>query len=127
MKKLHLIGGLGALVLIFITYYFLVRLEVLNPVSFNNPSWVKDLIKKEKSGLATNPPTSLFKCIYNNQKVYYLPSHCCDFPSVVYDNKGNVICSPDGGFTGKGDGKCADFLDTKKNCVIVWEDKRHAK
>jgi hypothetical protein len=56
--------------------------------------------------------------------VYYVPSKCCDVPSVLYDSAGAVVCSPDGGITGKGDGRCTDFFDARRDEVVVWRDPR---
>ena len=49
---------------------------------------------------------------------------CCDFYSDLYDNKCNLIAHPDGGFTGKGDGKIKDFRKEATNEKLVWEDSR---
>jgi hypothetical protein len=57
---------------------------------------------------------------YNNQKVYLVTMPCCDFFNPVYDSTGKLICSPTGGFTGRGDGKCADFGEKGKRVKLVW-------
>ena len=88
------------------------------------PNWVKDLIEKEKMQEVSNPPASFTRCVFKNQVVYYLPSRCCDIPSILYDENGNSICAPDGGFTGKGDGRCPDFFKERKNCEVIWKDYR---
>ena len=123
MKKILLIGVLGT-ILFYITYSLFVFKKTGNYIPTNNPSWVYDLINKEEGGSVANPPASLSKCIYQNQNVYYLPPRCCDIPGIVYNDKGDIFCSPGGGITGRGDGKCVDFFDTRKNCVIIWQDTR---
>lgn len=90
-------------------------------------SWIEELIKKEESAPAANPPASLTRCSYKNQVVYYLPPRCCDVPSTLYDEEGKIICHPDGGFTGKGDGKCPDYSNQKSNCTVIWRDTRTAR
>jgi len=40
---------------------------------------------------------------------------CCDIPSVLYDTAGTVVCAPDGGFIGRGDGRCPDFISQRSN------------
>lgn len=90
----------------------------------NEPDWVQELIQKEINEPAANPPASLSRCIYKGDIVYYIPPRCCDIPSTLYSEEGDVICSPDGGFTGFGDGKCADFFDEKKDCEVIWKDTR---
>jgi hypothetical protein len=44
--------------------------------------------------------------------------------SVLYDSSGNIICAPDGGFTGKGDGKCTDFFSGRAKELLIWKDAR---
>ena len=46
---------------------------------------------------------------------------CCDFFNEVYDDKCKLLGSPDGGFTGKGDGKLPDFFKEAKNEKLIWE------
>ena len=45
---------------------------------------------------------------------------CCDFFNEVYDDKCNYLGAPDGGFTGKGDGKIPDFFEEAKSEKLVW-------
>jgi hypothetical protein len=56
--------------------------------------------------------------------VYFLPQRCCDIMGVLYRADGSVMCRPDGGFTGTGDGRCPDFFVERKNERIVWRDAR---
>ncbi len=46
------------------------------------------------------------------------------FLSTLYNENCNVICSPDGGLTGSGDGQCSDFFDTRTDEKLIWEDVR---
>ena len=69
-----------------------------------NPASVDKLIKQYESDPVGNPPQSIWSYEYNGQVVYFVPAQCCDQYSTLYDAGGNVICTPDGGFTGKGDG-----------------------
>lgn len=88
------------------------------------PDWLKELIAREEIGKVANPPASIWKCIYKSQIVYYLPSRCCDITSVLFTEKGDPICHSDGGLTGRGDEKCPDFFQERKNCELVWKDSR---
>lgn len=87
-------------------------------------SWLKKLITEQEGGPVSNPPASLTQCEYKNQTVYYLPPRCCDIGSILYSENGSVICSPDGGFTSGGDGRCPDFFETRQNCKTIWKDSR---
>jgi hypothetical protein len=57
-------------------------------------------------------------------KVYYSPPKCCDIPSILIDTNCNFLCSPGGDITGGGDGLCTDFLSTRTDEILVWEDPR---
>ena len=126
MKKTYILIVLVISVILICVYIYqnLPKQDASNKQDKQNPSFVQDLITQEESGLVANPPASLTKCVYKNQIVYYLPSRCCDISSVLYNEDGDVICSPDGGFTGGGDGRCTDFFEERKNCEVIWKDSR---
>ena len=88
------------------------------------PLCIVQKIEAIKADNVWNPPGSVWRYDYNGKKVYYIASRCCDIPSILYDEQCNVICSPDGGFTGKGDGKCQDFFQKRKNEKLIWKDDR---
>ncbi len=68
-------------------------------------------------------PQSVTSYSYKEQTVYYMVSPCCDRYNVVYDSACNVLGYPDGGYTGKGDGKMTDFKDETTNEKLIWEKK----
>lgn len=68
----------------------------------------------------TNRPEFVARYDYNGAIVYYIPPRCCDIYSELYDAGGVLLCHPDGGITGGGDGRCTDFLDRRRNEEIVW-------
>ena len=98
---------------------------VLLPDSESQPEWVSKLIQELESEPLANPPAFLARYLYHGQVVYFLPQRCCDIPSVLWDAEGTVLCSPDGGITGEGDGKCPDFHKEKSDEVIIWRDPRN--
>jgi len=111
------------------TYFVLTIIVVLlagcaQASQSGNPAWVDQLIRNFLADPVGNPPLSIWSYQYNGQSVYFVPAHCCDIASVVYDSQGAVLCSPDGGITGKGDGKCPDFLITRTNEQLIWQDNR---
>ena len=89
-----------------------------------NPEWVDQLIKQFKSEPVGNPPQSIWRYEYHGQIVYFVPAQCCDMFSTLYDANGNVICAPDGGITGQGDGRCTDFISQRTGEKLIWEDPR---
>jgi len=88
------------------------------------PAFVQKLIKQYKEEEKQNPPRAIYSYTYQKKTVYYVPAICCDFFSDLYDSSGKLIAHPDGGFTGKGDGKAADFADTRSNEKLLWKDNR---
>ena len=89
--------------------------------------WLNQLIQEIQQAEPANPPAKIYRYTYNNQEVYYLTGRCCDIPSRLYDMEGNIICEPDGGITGRGDGRCTDFFEKRSNETLIWEDKREQK
>ena len=90
------------------------------------PVWVQELVKQEEAQPPANPPARLDKCSYKGKTTYYLPPRCCDIESSLFNEEGKEICSPDGGETGHGDGRCPDFYfgQTPAECKTIWKDER---
>ena len=89
-----------------------------------SPVWVTALIGQLQAEPAANPPAFVAQYDYKGQNVYFVPQRCCDIMSTLYALDGAVICHPDGGLSGKGDGLCADFLADRRNERIIWRDSR---
>ncbi|AXE19522.1 hypothetical protein DR864_18150 [Runella rosea] len=90
----------------------------------DTPACIKEKIEQMKKDAVTNPPREVWQYTFNNQTVYYIPPMCCDVFSELYDAQCNLICHPDGGITGMGDGKCPDFFEKRKNEKLIWRDDR---
>lgn len=71
---------------------------------WGTPNCINDKIKQILAEGVWNPPAKIYSYQYSGRKVYYFPPRCCDIPSTLYDDNCNVICHPDGGYTGGGDG-----------------------
>lgn len=89
----------------------------------DTPGCISDKIEAIAEGDPWNPTAKIYSYQYNGETVYYFPAHCCDVPSKVYDSNCNLICSPDGGLTGSGDGLCNDFFSTRTDEKLIWEDE----
>jgi len=61
----------------------------------------------------------IYSYTYRDQTVYYFPPQCCDIPSVLFDRNCNIICNPDGGWTGGGDGRCPDFFEERTDEQLI--------
>src|SRR5688500_14103807 len=88
------------------------------------PAFVARLIATYEAEPVANPPRSIWRYDYRGSAVYYVPPVCCDVPSALYDTTGTAICSPDGGLTGRGDGRCPDFFERRTGEALVWRDPR---
>lgn len=71
-----------------------------------------------------NPPAIVAEYQYKGRKVYYIPPAAGDQMSALYDESCALICRPDGGITGMGDGKCAGFPEERSEEKIIWKDER---
>ncbi|MEJ0103014.1 MAG: hypothetical protein WDO19_10840 [Bacteroidota bacterium] len=88
------------------------------------PACIRKKIDDIKAEAKWNPPAEVNEYMYNGQHVFLFSSNCCDQYIMLYDGSCNYICAPSGGFTGKGDGKCADFNEKAKHLKLVWKDTR---
>jgi hypothetical protein len=103
----------------------ILQAETCKKEDFKNvPLCILQKIEIMKAENVANPAASVWQYEYNGQIVYFIPQSCCDIPSSLYDAKCNLICSPDGGFTGKGDGKCKDFFEKRTKEKLIWKDER---
>ena len=90
----------------------------------DNPAWLGALVAQIQSEPVTNPPSSIVRYRYKGGTVYFRPSRCCDVFGDLYDSNGVLICHPDGGITGAGDGRCADFATARSGGQVIWADSR---
>ncbi len=95
-----------------------------NPTLRAVPECVQDLITKFTAEKMQNPPRKIYAYTYKGQTVYYVPAICCDFYSDLYDGNCTLIGHPDGGITGRGDGKLPDFTKERSDEIVIWEDER---
>jgi hypothetical protein len=68
-------------------------------------------------------PRRVVEYVYNGKKVYYVVAPCCDQFNELYDANCNKMGNPDGGFTGRGDGKFPDFAEKRTKERIVWKNE----
>jgi uncharacterized protein DUF6970 len=92
--------------------------------STDRPAWLQTLIAQIASEPVTNPPSSIIRYQYRGATVYYRAARCCDVFADLYNESGTLICHPDGGIAGNGDGKCADFLASRTDEQVIWTDSR---
>ena len=88
------------------------------------PVWLQRHIQGILAERKRNPIIRITRYKYNGETVYYESAPCCDQQSSLYDAKGQVLCHPEGGLTGRGDGRCGNFDKRKTDPELVWEDPR---
>jgi hypothetical protein len=88
------------------------------------PPFVQQLIVQFESSPVTSPPASIWRFRYRDRVVFYVPPSCCDVAGELFDESGTLLCGPDGGITGRGDGRCPDFFDERSEELRVWADSR---
>jgi hypothetical protein len=82
---------------------------------------VPEVVRELAASHAASDVRAIWRFRVNGTTVYYAQSECCDRVNVLYDQDGAVICAPDGGIAGIGDGKCPDFLKKASRGVLIWE------
>ena len=89
------------------------------------PPWLVRLIEEHASQTVANPPVRIVRQEYESGVFYYVPPRCCDIWSDLFDAEGSLVCHPDGGITGGGDGQCPDLGELIRE-EIVWRDERRS-
>lgn len=88
------------------------------------PDWLAKVIQQLEAEPFGSSPGYIARYEYYDKIVYYQPQRCCDIPSTLWNEQGDFLCSPDGGYFGRGDGRCPDFFQKRKNERIIWQDRR---
>ena len=84
------------------------------------PAWLIDKIKLIAKD-ETIPVGSHVIQLSNKKKKYYsLPVACCDQFVPLFDEEGKLLCHPEGGIAGNGDGKCKGLEKKLQKSKIVW-------
>ena len=91
------------------------------------PVCIQQKIDSIKQQPVWNPPAEINEYFYKDRTVYLISAPCCDQFSIAVDSNCNYVCAPSGGFTGRGDRKCVDFLEKAKYVQLIWKDERGKK
>ena len=110
----YLIGFFAVLALS-CSKYHQVETEVLLPACLQER--IEALAKDPSEG----SPVKVTLYTWQAQKVYYVVSPCCDKFNMVLDRQCQILGYPDGGYTGRGDGKMPDFFKEATDPKVVWE------
>ncbi len=109
-----------------VLFVFLFSAQRCNELQESQPDCVQSLIDQLKEQSVRNPPAKIIKYEIGHKTYYYIPPYCCDTYSDLYDDQCNLVCHPDGGFTGHGDGQCTELAGKISELAgkVIWEDKR---
>ncbi|GAB4017877.1 DUF6970 domain-containing protein [Spirosoma koreense] len=88
------------------------------------PDCLRAMVEQIRHQHTWSPPARVVQYVYQGKRVYFIPIRCCDIPSKLYDENCNLICFPNGGFAGRGDGQCTDFFAKRSDEKLIWEDTR---
>jgi hypothetical protein len=71
------------------------------------------------------PVVSIWEVSREGKPAYFFVAACCDRNNLLFDAGGQYICSPSGGHTGWGDGKCATPMDRETYAKFMWAHPLH--
>lgn len=87
------------------------------------PLCIIEIIQTIKNDAVRNPPGEVWKWVVGDDIYYYITSDCCDQYNYLLNESCEVVCAPDGGITGLGDGNCPDFNGAIEK-TRIWKDDR---
>lgn len=89
------------------------------------PSWLAVKIAQIEQLPVAQPARAIHRVEYQGRAAYLVTPTCCDIPAELYEESGQLICYPFGGFAG-GDGRCPG-VSAVPTSAPLWQDKRVAK
>jgi uncharacterized protein DUF6970 len=115
--------------LIIVTIIFLITGSILtsckeSDLDIDTPVCIENKIEEIIKNKVSNPPTQVWKWEADENTYYYITSNCCDQYNYLYTENCDIVCAPDGGITGNGDGNCPIF-NNEIIKTLVWEDHRN--
>jgi hypothetical protein len=84
------------------------------------PDCISKIIEAPQKQKLDKSPVQVDEYTYKGKRAFLLTAPCCDQYNMLYDENCNYLCSPSGGYTGKGDEKCPDFKDAEF-VRLVWK------
>jgi len=90
----------------------------------NIPNCIDSKITELKNAPVQNPLAEVWKWEENGTIYYYITSDCCDQYNYLYNENCEIVCAPDGGIIGSGDGNCPEFSSEVVK-TLLWKDDRN--
>jgi hypothetical protein len=91
------------------------------------PDWLKSRIAKMEATPKYAEATTIWKVTYKDEDAFLFIAPCCDQNNPLYSAAGVLLCSPNGGFSGRGYEKCPDAITPKTKFVVVWQKPEAGK
>jgi hypothetical protein len=87
------------------------------------PEWLRIRLADYDAQGAASAPRAVYAVAYGGGTAYYVQAGCCDQLDPLIDANGVLLCHPSGGFTGRGDEKCASKLPPADQRREVWRHR----
>lgn len=96
--------------------------EADEPTPNEVPACIQLLIGQGQDGQRNSSESyvAIYRYKYQKRYVYFGEADCCDQYNLLVDTHCQVLCAPNGGFTGGGDGKCPDFFKEASEETELW-------
>ena len=87
------------------------------------PQWLRIRLADYDAQTDRSAPRAVYAVTYAGATAYYVQAGCCDQLDPLVDANGVLICHPTGGYTGRGDDKCASKLPPVADRREVWRHR----
>lgn len=84
------------------------------------PSWLHNIMIEDSKKPFNNATQAIWKISHQGKIAYFIVSPCCDQYNPLLDENGKQLCSPSGGITGHGDGRCPKPADAGTKPILIW-------
>ena len=84
------------------------------------PAWLQLQIDEFQAGPEQSAPIEIWQITNKGKAAYFFVAPCCDQYNPLYGESGQLLCYPNGGFHGRGDGVCLRPADLRTPVVFVW-------
>jgi hypothetical protein len=116
-------GNFTKIIMLIVIVIFAINCKSSDTEDGDVPACIENKIEEILTNEVTNPPTQVWRWEVDGKTYYYITSDCCDQFNILYSENWDIVCAPDGGFTGQGDGNCPDFKGEIVK-TLIWEDDR---
>jgi hypothetical protein len=103
---------------LFISVIFTLMVQSCTPRNqIGSNTCINKLIETKKTSAGVK---EIWQYQLQEDLVYYIKMNGADQYNKLLNSKCEVICYPDGGITGHGDGKCPEFFEARAKGKILW-------